>query len=174
MGSQKAGMQLRLDTNGIEYEEQMTKCELLELVHCQQNYGYLLSPLDLSYYAGVANSWQVHDIEFAPNLEYVFKQTLPVLQEAVKEGKVRYLGVTGYPVSILQRAVESSPIKLNVVLSYCRNTLIDDSLSEILPLLQFAIQQVIVQTDDLTRIVGSTDKVRFLMCVSTVGSVLGR
>nr|CAD7410229.1 unnamed protein product [Timema cristinae] len=78
----------------------------------------------------------VHDIEFAPNLEYVFKQTLPVLQEAVKEGKVRYLGVTGYPVSILQRAVESSPIKLNVVLSYCRNTLIDDSLSEILPLLQ--------------------------------------
>nr|CAD7609441.1 unnamed protein product [Timema genevievae] len=79
---------------------------------------------------------RVHDIEFAPNLEYVFTQTLPVLQEAIKEGKARYLGVTGYPVSILQRAVESSPIKIHVVLSYCRNTLIDDSLSEIIPSLQ--------------------------------------
>lgn len=79
---------------------------------------------------------QVHDIEFAPNLDIVLNETLPVLQSVVKSGKARYIGVTGYPVSVLKEAVECSNIKIDTVLSYTRDTLLDDTLKKFLPFFQ--------------------------------------
>jgi len=76
---------------------------------------------------------QIHDIEFAPSIDYVIKETLPVVLEAVKEGKAKYIGVTGYPVSALKEFIEKSPVKLDMVLSYARLTLIDSSLKDFLP-----------------------------------------
>ncbi|CAG9773082.1 unnamed protein product [Ceutorhynchus assimilis] len=77
---------------------------------------------------------QVHDIEFAPSLDIVLNETLPAIQEIVNSGKARFIGVTGYPVKQLADLVATSKIKLDVVLSYARLTLFDDSLSQYLPL----------------------------------------
>lgn len=76
---------------------------------------------------------QVHDIEFAPSLDIVINETLPVLEKAVKDGKAKFIGITGYPVHTLKECVERSSVKINTILSYTRLTLIDDTLNEFLP-----------------------------------------
>ncbi|KDR24485.1 L-galactose dehydrogenase-like isoform X2 [Zootermopsis nevadensis] len=79
---------------------------------------------------------QVHDIEFAPDVDIVVDETLPALQSVVAAGKARYIGVTGYPVSVLKKAIERSNTKVDTVLSYTRDTLIDDTLKKYLPFFQ--------------------------------------
>ena len=80
--------------------------------------------------------FQVHDIEFAPSIDIVVNETLPALQSVVEAGKARYIGVTGYPVSVLKEATEHSNTKVDTVLSYTRDTLIDDTLKKFLPFFQ--------------------------------------
>ncbi|ENN71677.1 L-galactose dehydrogenase [Dendroctonus ponderosae] len=76
---------------------------------------------------------QVHDVEFAPSLDMVLNETLPTVQEIVKSGKARFMGVTGYPVRTLAECVQKSPVKLDMILSYARLTLFDETLKEFLP-----------------------------------------
>lgn len=78
----------------------------------------------------------MHDIEFAPSLEIILNETLPCLLSLQREGKVKYIGATGYPLSELRDIVEISPIPLNTVLSYCRNTLIDSALGKYIDFFQ--------------------------------------
>lgn len=73
---------------------------------------------------------QVHDIEFAPSLDVIINETLPTLEEAVKNGKARYIGITGYPVSVLQECISRSKTKIDTILSYSRLTLLDDTLND--------------------------------------------
>ncbi|XP_076641344.1 uncharacterized protein LOC143352597 [Halictus rubicundus] len=76
---------------------------------------------------------QVHDIEFAPGLDIVITQTLPELSCQVADGKAKFIGITGYPVSILKECIEKSNINISCILSYARLTLIDDTLMEYIP-----------------------------------------
>lgn len=76
---------------------------------------------------------QIHDIEFAPSLDIIINETLPVLEEFVKDGRARFIGLTGYPLIILKQAILSAPGRFDTVLSYTRNTIIDDSLKEYMP-----------------------------------------
>ncbi|KAI4466395.1 hypothetical protein MML48_3g00015585 [Holotrichia oblita] len=76
---------------------------------------------------------QIHDIEFAPSIDYVIKNTLPVLVEARDKGLIKHIGVTGYPVSALKEFVEKTPVKIDMILSYARLNLLDDTLKEYLP-----------------------------------------
>ncbi|XP_046592509.1 L-galactose dehydrogenase isoform X1 [Neodiprion lecontei] len=76
---------------------------------------------------------QVHDIEFAPSLDIVLSQTLPELSRQVADGKAKYIGITGYPVSILKECIEKSNIKIQCILSYARLTMIDDTLLSYIP-----------------------------------------
>ncbi|XP_043513393.1 L-galactose dehydrogenase-like [Frieseomelitta varia] len=76
---------------------------------------------------------QVHDIEFAPSLDIVITQTLPELSRQIADGNAKYIGITGYPVSILKECIEKSNIKISCILSYARHTLIDNTLSEYIP-----------------------------------------
>lgn len=85
--------------------------------------------------------FQVHDIEFAPDVDIVVDETLPALQSVVAAGKARYIGVTGYPVSVLKKAIERSNTKVDTVLSYTRDTLIDDTLKKYLPFFQVCPQK---------------------------------
>uniref|UniRef100_A0A914UXL3 NADP-dependent oxidoreductase domain-containing protein n=1 Tax=Plectus sambesii TaxID=2011161 RepID=A0A914UXL3_9BILA len=55
---------------------------------------------------------------------------------ARRSGKVRYIGITGYPLQKLAAIVEKSSIKIDVVLSYCRGTLNDSALGEYIPIFQ--------------------------------------
>jgi len=75
----------------------------------------------------------LHDIEFV-DLEYVLAESLPCLEALKKEGRIRYFGVTGYPMRSLQKIVQN--YQLDCVLSYCRYALHDTSLLSITELLQ--------------------------------------
>lgn len=75
---------------------------------------------------------QIHDIEFAPDLDILLHETIPTLEELRREGKVRYIGVTGYPLNVLNNTILMAPGRFATVLSYARYTLIDQSLTDYL------------------------------------------
>ena len=70
----------------------------------------------------------VHDFEFCQNPEYIAKTTIPAVLQIVRSGRARYIGITGYPLKEFQKVLDNTPVKVDVVLSYCRNTLIDITL----------------------------------------------
>lgn len=49
---------------------------------------------------------QIHDVEFAASLEPVVKEALPELEKLRAEGKVRFIGVTGYPLDVLKKTIQ--------------------------------------------------------------------
>ena len=71
----------------------------------------------------------LHDIEFSPP-SVILDEGLPALADAREAGKVRYLGVSGYPLDALIEIVETGSI--DVVLSYCHGDLLDSSVVECL------------------------------------------
>lgn len=75
---------------------------------------------------------QIHDIEFAPSFKILLEETLPTLEMLVKEGKIRYIGVTGYPLDVLKQFIEATPGRIDMILTYSRYNLIDDSLLDYL------------------------------------------
>ncbi|XP_042226820.1 L-galactose dehydrogenase-like isoform X2 [Homarus americanus] len=79
---------------------------------------------------------KVHDLEFAESLDIILEETLPALQKVVEQGKARHIGITGYPLHLLQEVIERSSINIELVLSYARNTLLDDTLKEFIPFFQ--------------------------------------
>jgi len=82
---------------------------------------------------------QVHDPEFAPSLDVVVHNVFKAFLKAKEEGKVRMLGVTGYPLDILRRQIEMAEaegIEINTCLSYSHYNLHDVSLvSDLVPFL---------------------------------------
>lgn len=70
--------------------------------------------------------FQAHDIEFESNLDMVFTETYEALQKLKKQGKCRFIGMTGYPLGLLERALETC--QLDVCISYCHCTLLDQSM----------------------------------------------
>ena len=73
---------------------------------------------------------QVHDIEFADDLDQIVNETLPTLDELRQNGRVRHIGITGYPLTTLKELVERSETKIDLVLSYCRETLFENELAQ--------------------------------------------
>ena len=69
----------------------------------------------------------VHDIEFG-ELGPLLSETIPALERARDQGKVRAIGVSGLPLPVLRRAVEGA--RLDVVLSYCHYHLADTTLED--------------------------------------------
>lgn len=64
-----------------------------------------------------------HDIEFV-DLDQIVDETLPALRKEVEKGKVRYIGVSGYPMKIFTEMMRRS--ELDVVLTYNHYTLQND------------------------------------------------
>lgn len=73
---------------------------------------------------------QVHDPEFCPDIRIILDETLPALARLRERGKVRAVGVTGYPVAILGDLVDRSPVALDSCLSYSRLALHDTSFAD--------------------------------------------
>ncbi|MCG8652568.1 MAG: aldo/keto reductase [Pirellulales bacterium] len=64
-----------------------------------------------------------HDIEFV-SLDQIVEETIPALRQEVDKGKVRFIGVSGYPMKIFLEMLERA--ELDVVLTYNHYTLQND------------------------------------------------
>ena len=76
---------------------------------------------------------QCHDIEYG-SLDQVIEETLPALREVQREGKARFVGITGLPLKVFETVLARTEV--DTILSYCRYALNDTGLERILPLLE--------------------------------------
>ena len=74
-----------------------------------------------------------HDIEFV-EMSQVVQETLPALRRIQQQGKVRYVGISGYPMKIFRYVLDRAP--LDVILSYNHYTLQNTMLAELVPYLK--------------------------------------
>jgi len=75
-----------------------------------------------------------HDIEFVP-LKQIVDETLPALRKIQKSGKVRYIGISGYPMKTFRTILEQTNV--DCVLSYNQYTLQNTRFAdELVPLLK--------------------------------------
>src|SRR4051812_41062538 len=74
-----------------------------------------------------------HDIEFV-DMQQIVEITLPALRRAQQQGKVRFVGISGYPMKIFPFILEQAP--LDVILSYNQYTLQNTRLASLIPLLE--------------------------------------
>ncbi|GAH64765.1 unnamed protein product, partial [marine sediment metagenome] len=73
--------------------------------------------------------FQIHDVEFGKRKQ-IIEETLPAMFKLKKKGKIRFVGITGYPLTPLKEIVETQEI--DTVLSYCRYNLLDTTMDDIL------------------------------------------
>ncbi len=74
-----------------------------------------------------------HDLEFV-EMAQVVEETLPALRKQQQLGKVRFIGVSGYPMKMFRYVLDRTPV--DVVLSYNHYTLQNTMLADLLPYLQ--------------------------------------
>lgn len=73
---------------------------------------------------------QSHDNEYG-DLTQVVNETIPALRQIQRQGKARFVGVTGYPLKIFRTILGQTDV--DTILSYNRYSLNDTTLSELLP-----------------------------------------
>ncbi len=74
-----------------------------------------------------------HDIEFV-DMAQIVNETLPALRKVQEQGKVRFVGISGYPMNIFRYVLDRVP--LDVVLSYNHYTLQNTMLADLVPYLK--------------------------------------
>ncbi len=70
-----------------------------------------------------------HDIEFVEAGQIV-EEAIPTMRELQREGKARFIGVTGLQLNMLRRVSEAAPG--DVILSYCRYNLLITDMDDLL------------------------------------------
>ncbi|HEX4794175.1 MAG TPA: aldo/keto reductase [Humisphaera sp.] len=74
-----------------------------------------------------------HDIEFV-DMRQIVEETLPALRKIQQAGKVRFVGVSGYPMNVFKYVLDRTP--LDVILSYNHYTLQNTMLADLAPYLK--------------------------------------
>ena len=75
-----------------------------------------------------------HDIEFVP-IQQVIDETIPAIRKIQQSGKVRYVGISGYPMKIFREVLAQTD--LDCIMSYNQYTLQNTRLAdELVPLLK--------------------------------------
>jgi aryl-alcohol dehydrogenase-like predicted oxidoreductase len=74
-----------------------------------------------------------HDVEFV-DMSQIVQETLPALRKAQQQGKVRFVGISGYPMKIFRYVLDRAP--LDVILSYNHYTIQNTMLAELVPYLK--------------------------------------
>jgi L-galactose dehydrogenase len=76
---------------------------------------------------------QCHDIEYG-SLDQVVEETIPALRKIQELGKVRFVGITGFPLAIYPYIIDR--IEVDTILSYCHYSMNDTTLLNLIPMLQ--------------------------------------
>lgn len=76
---------------------------------------------------------QCHDIEFGA-LDQVVEETIPALRKLQAAGKVRFVGITGFPLRIFPSVMDR--VEVDTILSYCHYELNNTRLADLLPYLE--------------------------------------
>lgn len=71
-----------------------------------------------------------HDLEFV-DMSQIINETLPAMAKVRQQGKVRYIGVSGYPMKMFHHVIDN--YDLDVILSYNHYTLQNTLLLDLLP-----------------------------------------
>lgn len=74
-----------------------------------------------------------HDIEFV-DMAQIVEETLPALRKVQRQGKVRFVGVSGYPMKMFKYVLDRTD--LDVILSYNHYTLQNTMLADLVPYLK--------------------------------------
>lgn len=74
-----------------------------------------------------------HDLEFV-EMRQIVEETLPALRKVQEQGKVRFVGVSGYPMKMFKYVLDHAP--LDVMLSYNHYTLQNTMLADFVPYLK--------------------------------------
>lgn len=74
-----------------------------------------------------------HDIEFV-DMSQIVEETIPALREQVEKGKVRFIGVSGYPMKMFKYILANADI--DVLMTYNHYTLQNDMARELVPICQ--------------------------------------
>jgi aryl-alcohol dehydrogenase-like predicted oxidoreductase len=74
-----------------------------------------------------------HDIEFV-DMSQIVEETLPALRKIQAQGKVRFVGISGYPMKIFRYVLDRTD--LDVVLSYNHYTLQNTMFGDLVPYLK--------------------------------------
>ena len=74
-----------------------------------------------------------HDIEFV-DMQQIVDETLPALRKEQQQGKVRFIGVSGYPMKMFRFILDQTD--LDVVLSYNHYTLQNTMFADVVPFLR--------------------------------------
>jgi aryl-alcohol dehydrogenase-like predicted oxidoreductase len=72
-----------------------------------------------------------HDLEYV-EMSQIVEETLPALRKEVEKGKVRYVGVSGYPMKMFKYVLANAAV--DVILTYNHYTLQNDMALELVPL----------------------------------------
>jgi len=73
---------------------------------------------------------QIQDVDFVEDKSILYNETLPALQKCKAEGKLRFIGISGYDLEAIKQVIVDSTIKIDVVLSPCHCTLNDISIKD--------------------------------------------
>src|SRR3984957_579209 len=74
-----------------------------------------------------------HDLEFV-DMQQIVDETLPALRKIQQAGKVRYVGISGYPMKAFRFVADRAP--LDCILSYNHYTLQNTMLADLVPYLK--------------------------------------
>lgn len=75
----------------------------------------------------------MHDVEYV-DLQQILDETIPALRKIKESGKVRFIGMSGYPMHIFREILAQEP--LDVVLSYNHYTLQNTMFADLVPFLK--------------------------------------
>jgi len=100
-----------------------TKLGRYDLAHFDFSARRVAESVDVSLHRLGTDHFDIvlcHDIEFIP-LQQIVDETLPALRQAQQAGKIRFIGISGYPMKVFKFVLEQAD--LDCVLSYNQYTL---------------------------------------------------
>jgi L-galactose dehydrogenase len=113
-----------------------TKLGRYDLAHFDFSARRVVESVDVSLHRLATDHLDIilcHDIEFV-EMSQIVNETLPALRKLKGQGKVRFIGISGYPMNIFKYVLDQTD--LDVILSYNHYTLQNTMLADLVPYLK--------------------------------------